>query len=81
MYPIDRHGEYQVLHAFIEVRPCHRGGYYCTQQEVRHYFDGTHRVIGGRVMYSHDASPEITSMMQIFSSAKFALECATESPK
>lgn len=81
MYPSDKHGEYQCLHAFIDVRPCHRGGAYCSRQEVRRYFDGVVRVVDGPAIYSQYVSPEISAMMHIFASAKFALECATESPK
>jgi len=81
MYPSDKHGEYQCLHAFLDVRQCHRGGNYCCRQEVRRYFDGVVRVVDGPAIYSQDASPEIAAMMRIFATAQSALECATEAPK
>lgn len=77
----DKHGEYLRLHAFLDVRQCHGGGYYCCRQEVRRYFDGVVRVVDGPAIYSQDESPETAAMMQIFASAQFALECATEAPK
>ena len=80
-YPKDQHGEYQRLHTFIDVNPCHRGGYYCIRQEVRRYLDGVIRVVGGPAIYSREASPETTSMMQIYSAAQFALVCVTKAPK
>lgn len=81
MYPSDKHGEYQCLHAFLDVRKCYSGGHYCCRQEVRRYFDGAVMVVDGPAIYSQDASPEISAMMQIFASAQSALECATEAPK
>ena len=81
MYTSDKHGEYQRLHEFLDVRQCHRGGHYCCRQEVRRYFDGAVRVVDGPAIYSRDAAPEIKAMMQIFASAQSALECATEAPK
>lgn len=77
----DKHGEYLSLHSFMYVGQCHRGGYYCCQQEVRQYFDGMTRIISGPAIYSQDASPETGAMMRIYSAAKFALECATEAQK
>lgn len=81
MYPSDRHGEYQCLHTFLNVRQCHGGGYYCCQQEARRYFDGVIRVVDGPAIYSQDAAPEVTAMMKIYVVAQFALECATKAPK
>lgn len=81
MYPSDTHGEYQCIRAFLDVRQCHSGGYYCCRQEVRRYFGGAVRVVGGPAIYSQDVSPEIAAMMQIFVTAQSALECATEAPK
>ena len=81
MYPKDKHGEYQRLHAFIDVRACHGGGAYCCRQEVRRYFDGTVRVVDGPAIYARTASPEVAAMMRIFAESQAALEGATESPK
>jgi hypothetical protein len=80
MYPSDKYGEYQRLHAFIDVRQCHKGGYYCCRQEVRRYFDGSVKVVDGPAIYSHDVAPNTSAMMQVFSAAQFALECETKAP-
>lgn len=77
----DQHGEYQRLNAFIDVRPCHRGGYYCCRQEVRRYFDGAVRVVAGPAIYSIDMTPNTSAMVQIFAAAQFALEYETEAPE
>lgn len=81
MHKKDKRGEYKCLHSFVDVRPCHGGGYCCNQQEVRQYADGFVRVVGGPAVYSHGVTPEIVSMMQIYSAARFALVCVAKAPE
>lgn len=81
IYPSDRHGEYQRLHSFLNVRQCHGGGYYCCQQEARRYFDGVIRVVDGPAVFSRDESAEVVALMQIHTATQIALECVTKAPK